>query len=184
MSSHRHPSHPSSPPMPSGVRVSQSASFLSTGGGGTSDGSPPHGISVSLGATFDYNGTPIPVNSGDVTQLRNSSFQFELTQPVDLGSIDDFLHWLHTELGLPDLSGEVQDLIDKLKSSAIGIIQQLGILLDDIYNATISITVLVINITPTTKIIKLGVTMTLKNPFEIIHGLNLDALGVTVGYTG
>lgn len=156
---------------------------LGTVAGGTSDGSPPQGISVTLGATLDYRGTPIPINTGDVTKLK-TNFQFSLTTPVDLGTIDDFLGWLHTSLGLPDLSGDVQNLIDTLKSSTIGIAKQLGILLDDIYNGTITITVLEINRTPTTTMVQLGVTMTLKEPFEIIKGLNLDGLGVLVGYNG
>jgi hypothetical protein len=154
-----------------------------TTGGGTADGSPPHGVTVTLGATLDYNGTPIPVNTGDVTKLKNN-FQFTLSTPVDLGSIHDFLGWLHTSLGLPDLSDDVQNLINTLKSSTIGIAKQLGILLDDIYNATITISVLVINRTPTTTLVQLGVTMTLLQPFEIIKGLNLDGLGVLVGYSG
>jgi hypothetical protein len=151
--------------------------------GGTSDGSPPHGVTVSLGATLDYNGTPIPLNTGDVTKLK-TNFQFSLTTPVDLGSINDFLHWLHTSLGLPDLSGDVQNLINTLIKSSIGIAHQLGVLLNDIYNATITISVLEINKTPTTTLVQLGVTMTLLQPFEIIKGLNLDGLGVLVGYSG
>ena len=158
------------------------SSFLGNAGG-TSDGSPPQGISVSLGATLDYNGTPIPVNTGDVTRLKQN-FQFSLTTPVDLGSIYDFLHWLHTSLGLPDLSQTVQDLINTLTNSSIGIAHSLGVLLNDIYNATITISVLEINKTPTTTLVQLGVTMTLLQPFEIIKGLNLDGLGVTVGYSG
>jgi hypothetical protein len=163
--------------------TSLSVGAFSGAGGGTADGSPPHGITVSLGATLDYNGTPIPVNTGDISQLKKS-FQFSLTTPVVLGSINDFLHWLHTSLGLPDLSDDVQNLINTLKSSTIGIARSLGILLDDIYNATITISVLVINRTPTATLVQLGVTMTLLQPFEIIKGLNLDGLGVTVGYSG
>jgi hypothetical protein len=167
--------------MPSGVRVSSSISSVSGGApGGTSDGSPG-GVSVSVSATLDYNGTPIPVSTGDLAQLKKGNFQFTLTQPVDLGQVfPNFLIWLHTEFGLPNLNDEVNEVISTLQSSTIGIIQQLGNLLYDIYHVDITITVFVINTATST--FKIAVTMTLANPFTLFNGMSLDSVGIQVDY--
>lgn len=143
----------------------------------------PSTTSVSVSATLDYNGTPIPVNSGDLADLRRGNFQFTLTQPVVLGSIQDFLEWLQRQFGLPDLNGEISDVIATLKNSGIGIVVALGKLLEAIYTGIISITVLVINTTSSTY--KIGVTMQIggsPDGFNLFDGLNLNSIGFLVAY--
>src|SRR5215213_6314142 len=104
-------------------------------------------VSVSVSALSSYDGTLIPVNSGDLAQLRKGNFSFQLTTPVVLGSISDFLVWMQKEFGIPiDLNKEVQDVIDTLQNSSIGIVQGIGNALNGIYHAVITITVLSINI--------------------------------------
>ena len=145
--------------------------------------SPPT-TAVSVSATLDYNGNPIPVNTGDLNQLRRGNFQFTLTQPVLLGTIQDFLKWLHDEFSLPDLTGDVNDAISYLQASSIGIIRALGNLLAAIWTGKISITTLVIN--TGTKTYMFGVTMeiTTGSPpgFPLFAGLRLDSIGFLVAH--
>ncbi len=144
--------------------------------------SPPN-TSVSVSATLDYNGTPIPVNSGDLAQLKKGNFQFTLTQPVVLGSIQNFLEWLQTQFGLPDLSGDISQVIATLQASTIGIVRSLGNLLAAIYTGIISITVLVINTATSTYM--LGVTMEIGGSpggFPLFGGISLDTIGFLVAH--
>jgi hypothetical protein len=139
-------------------------------------GSPvPPALTVTISATLDYNGTPIPINS-----TIGKGLVFELTQPVTLGTIHDFLRWLQTEFSLPDLYDEVTALEGK--------IPQTPQFLHDLYNAfvlflnsPISITTLIIN--TQTKTYALGVTMTIGGSPPGLHlfgGLSLDSIGVLV----
>ena len=146
--------------------------------------SPPT-TAVSVSATLDYNGNPIPVNTGDLNQLRRGNFQFTLTQPVLLGTIQDFLKWLHEQFSLPDLTGDVNDAISYLKASSIGIVRSLGLLLEAIWTGKISITTLVIN--TATKTYMFGVTMEIgadDSPpgFPLFGGLTLNSLGILVAH--
>ena len=146
--------------------------------------SPPT-TAVSVSATLDYDGTPIPVNSGDLNQLRKGNFQFELTRPVLLGSLDDFLQWLQRQLSLPDLNGEVRSAIRYLQTSSIPVIQSLGNLLAAIWDGKISITTLVIN--TATKTYMFGVTMEIgadDSPpgFPLFGGLSLNSIGFLVAH--
>jgi hypothetical protein len=144
------------------------------------------GVSVSVSAVLDYKGTPISVNSGDLAQLRQGNFNFQLTQPVDLGPVfPDFLTWLQSTLGLTEnLAQDVQDVINTLMNSSIGIVRDIGNALNSIYNATITITVLQINLSSGAKTFKFGVTMTLQPPLELFSGLSFNSLGVLIGNTG
>jgi hypothetical protein len=139
-------------------------------------GSPvPPSLTVTISATLDYKGTPIPINS-----TIGKGLVFELTQPVTLGTIHDFLSWLQTEFSLPDLYGEVTALENK--------IPQTPQFLHDLYNAfikflnsEIAITTLIIN--TETKTYAFGVTMTIGGTPPGLHlfgGLSLDSIGVLV----
>ena len=144
--------------------------------------SPPS-TSVSVSATLDYRGTPIPVNSGDLANLKKGGFQFTLTQPVLLGSIYDFLDWLKEQFGLPDLKGTMEEVIATLQSSSIGIVRSLGNLLNAIFTGKISITTLVINTGTSTYMF--GVTMEIGGSppgFPLFGGLSLDTIGFLVAH--
>lgn len=144
--------------------------------------SPPS-TAVSVSATLDYRGTPIPVNSGDLNQLKNRDFQFTLTQPIVLGPIQAFFEWLSEQFGLPDVTGDVRTAIEYLKASTIGIVRSLGKLLEVIWTSPISITTLVIN--TGTKTYMFGVTMEIGGSppgFPLFGGLTLDSVGFLVAH--
>jgi hypothetical protein len=134
--------------------------------------SPPAGTQVSISATLDYNGTPISINSGDIAQLEKGNFNFTLTQPVDLGSLDDFIDWLNKEFGVPITSAEVENLAQFISIPA------LRKAFNHFLSADISITTVVIN--TTTQVYELGVTFTPEKPVELFGDLKFDSIGVLV----
>ena len=144
--------------------------------------SPPT-TAVSVSATLDYKGTPIPVNTGDLAQLKKGNFQFTLTEPVYVGTIQLFLVWLNTEFGLPNLDPEVRQAIKFLQDSGIDIVVALGNLLNGIYEGHIYITTLVLNTATSTY--KFGVTMEIGGSppgFPLFGGLRLDSIGVLIAH--
>jgi hypothetical protein len=143
--------------------------------------SPPTGTSVSISATITILGVQVPVNTGDITQLRSGNFNFSLSQPVLLGTIDDFIGWLHNELQIPVTPDEVNGLahyipISSLQEAYVKFLQ-----------APITITTLIIN--TGTKTYAFGATMNFVSgsPPEGINILGLlqfDSIGVLVTSSG
>jgi hypothetical protein len=135
--------------------------------------SPPDpGTSVQVSATIQILGHPIAVNTGDITK----GFNFQLTQPVVLGTIDQFIDWLDTNLHTGVTSDEVNALqgyipIPALKSAYISFL-----------TAQVSITTLIIN----TKAgnYAFGATMTFTNPISVLGLLEFDSIGVLISKAG
>jgi hypothetical protein len=140
-------------------------------------GSPvPPTLTVSISATLDYNGTPIPINS-----TIGKGLVFALTQPVDLGTIHDFLNWLQTEFGLPNLYDEIQNLEGMIPDTP-KFLADLKSDFNKFLNAEISITSLSIN-TNKPMSYAFGVTMTIGGTppgLILFGGLRLDSIGVLV----
>ncbi|MGH6692364.1 MAG: hypothetical protein ACREF4_16980 [Gammaproteobacteria bacterium] len=140
--------------------------------------SPPE-TSVSLSATLDYNGNPIIVNTGDLAKLKKGQFQFSLSQPLVLGTVHDFLSWLHTQWGLPDLNTDIVSIGDAIQGKPI--IGNLYSGFEDFVNdGTITITQLTINTTTTTPQYQISVTLTLSPPINLFGPINFDGIGVSV----
>jgi hypothetical protein len=136
--------------------------------------SPALGTNVSISATLDILGNTVTVNSGDLAQLKKN-FNFTLTQPVVLGTIDEFIDWLDTNLGTGISSGDVNNLqnyipIQALKDAYISFL-----------TATITITTLIINTSTSTY--AFGATMTFTNPINILGLLQFDGIGVLISHT-
>jgi hypothetical protein len=142
-----------------------------------SGGSPvPPNLTVSISATLDYNGTQIPINS-----TIGQGLVFQLTQPVDLGTIHNFLDWLQTEFGLPNLYDKIQALEGMIPDSPHFLVD-LKNAFNKFLNAEISITTLSINTNPPPSY-AFGVTMTIGGTPPGLHlfgGLSLDSIGVLV----
>jgi hypothetical protein len=134
--------------------------------------SPPSGTSVSISATIEILGTPVPVNTGDITQLQKGNFNFSLTQPVVLGNIDDFIDWLDKNLHTGVTSAEVNDLA---KYIPIYDLQQAYL---SFLSANITITTLIIN--TGTKVYAFGATMTFAPPISILGLLKFDSIGALI----
>jgi len=143
------------------------------------DGSPqPHGLAVTISATLDYKGTPIPINA--TIADKKLGLVFELTQPVVLGTIDQFCRWLQTEFHLPDLIGQVEGLQDDIPTT-VPFLKNLYDAFVLFLKSPISITTLLINTQTTTY--ALGVTMTIGGSppgLVLFGGLKLDSIGVLV----
>jgi hypothetical protein len=145
--------------------------------------SPPAETSVSISATLDYNGNPIVINTGDLNDLRQGKFVFNLAQPVVLGSVDDFLHWLHTKWDLPDLAADVKEIGTVIEGKPI--IGELYQAFEAFLAGIISIDLLSINTTdPNNKSFKLSVSLTLSPPLNLFGPINFDSLGVLVSHQG
>jgi hypothetical protein len=58
---------------------------------------------ISFGIILDVNGTQVPIDTGSIGNALKGGVDFQLQQPVDLGSINDFMKWAHDEWGVPVL---------------------------------------------------------------------------------
>lgn len=147
----------------------------------TSPTSPTTGTSVAVSGTFNINGSQVVVNSGDITKIKEKGISFALSQPVTLGSIDDFIDWLHGELGLPITSTQINSDIDGLPSSP----QVLADIKDGLKKflaANITLTSLVID--TGAKYYAFGVTADFSSGISILGLLKLEGLGLQISYAG
>jgi hypothetical protein len=140
--------------------------------------------SVSVSATLDYNGTPIPVNSGDLASIQQNGLIFSLTQPVPLGTLSDFLSWIEAEFGIPTgspgLLGDIHSLIQAIPTSP-QFLAGIHTALNEFLIGEISITTLNINTKLSTY--ALGATMTMPGSppsLPLFGGLSLDSIGVLI----
>jgi hypothetical protein len=125
---------------------------------------------VSLSATLTIAGNQVTVNSGDITKLKAGA-QFTLSQPVQLGSVEDFTQWLDSELGLhiPDLT-TIQIPIANLQSAFTSFV-----------NGVITLTTLVVDTNTST--FDIGVTFTLEPAVSVLGLLQFDGIGILVNHS-
>ncbi|WHI53081.1 hypothetical protein P3339_10105 [Microbulbifer sp. MLAF003] len=138
-----------------------------------------NGYNVAISATFDYNGDKIPVTSQDLNKITDG-IKFSLSNPVTLGTINDFLNWLDDKLstGLNEeaLQGLISSIpnvspLDKIKAG-LGIIFQADI------------TIRSLSVDTKSHDYSIGVTATPETPIEIVSSLSLDSIGVEISSTG
>jgi hypothetical protein len=138
---------------------------------------------VSVNATLDYNGTPIPITSGDVADITKNGFVFDLPDPVTLGTPGEFLTWLHTKFGLPDLGQDITDLANAIPSSP-DFLEKIKTMVQSFTNETLNaqITLVTLHINTTSKpySYSIGGTLTYEPPLSLFGGLSLDSVGVQV----
>lgn len=143
--------------------------------------SPTTGTTVAVSGTFDINGSQVAVNSGDITKIKQKGISFTLSQPVSLGSIDDFIDWLNKELGLPITSAQIDNDIGGLPSSPQ--------VLADIKNGLLSflhanITLTSLAIDTGAKYYAFGVTADFTPPISILGLLKFEGLGLQISHLG
>jgi hypothetical protein len=139
-------------------------------------GSPQLQTSVAFLASISINGQEVSINTGDVTQgLKN--LVFSLANPVVLGSIGDFLNYLHDKVGIPLTEAELEDLINKLPSGPPEFFDDFKDALLKILHAKLSITVLNINVGAGT--FTLGVSFDLD--LSLFGFLTINSIGVIAG---
>jgi hypothetical protein len=142
--------------------------------------SPPlSNSSVAISAIFDLNGTPIPVNSGNL-MATPVSFVFSLSQPVVLGDGIDFVNWVHDKLYVPLTGDELEQLIE-----AIPQVPVLGTIRDILLNILhLQVVIQAVQIDTRNKKYFFSITLTESQPVELFAGLAFQSVGIAVGVGG
>lgn len=147
---------------------------------GASPGSPgTEGTSISVVATFSFNGQNIVINTGDIAKKE---FIFSLNQPVVLGSFDDFIDWLNHEFQIPLTSGDINSAINSIPTSPD--------ILNSIRNALIAlvhgvVTITVLNVNTQAGTFQFGITYVVPDsPAIEFLGITFKQLGVMVQKVG
>lgn len=137
--------------------------------------------SLTIAATLDYKGKPIPISSGDLASIQKNGIIFNLEEPIELGTLTEFIQWLHEKFGVPFTEKDVKALGEKIPETPEFLKS-----LKDAYNrfmeGQISITELLIKTEQ--KIYAFGATMSLLddkgNGLELFGGLSLNSIGIRV----
>lgn len=144
-------------------------------------GTPQPGFTVSIGATLEYNGRPIPINSNSFENWEKNGVTFSLTNSVNVGSINEFLEWAAGKFNLTTLKQEYNEITAAVYQEG-GILYQL---FDDFTQGEIIITTF--DIDTNSETFKLGVTFSLTSLSpnnELFAGLSLDSIGILISYSG
>jgi hypothetical protein len=131
--------------------------------------SPSNETVVSISATVEINGQQVTVNTQDVRDLASGNIIFSISEPITLGTPEDFVGWLAGNLGIDvDLHEIESQLPDVLKEP-----------FESFMTGKIILTVLSVN--SKTKVYKLGVVFKLETPFNILDDLlEFDSIGIMV----
>lgn len=141
-------------------------------------GSPSSGTTIAFLASIDFNGQTVPINTGDVTQ-GISNLVFSLANPIEIGSIDNFLDYLNQKIGVPLTSAQLEGYINDIPSTPAFLDTFKQDLLQ-ILSTAISITVLNINVAAGS--FTLGVSFPIN--LELTSFLTLNTIGVVVSRNG
>ena len=141
-------------------------------------GSPSNDTTIAFLASIDFNGQNVPINTGDVTQgIKN--LVFSLSNPVEIGSINNFLDYLNQKIGVPLTSAELAGYINEIPSSPQFLNDFKNAILT-ILSTSISITVLNVNVAAGT--FMLGVSFPIG--LELTSFLTIESIGVVVSKAG
>jgi hypothetical protein len=148
--------------------------------GASPTGSPtPEGTSITVVATFSFNGQSIVINTGDIA---SGNFIFTLNQPVVLGTFLDFVNWLNDEFNVPISEQQIIGAIDSIPTSP-EILNQIRNALIALVNGSVTITVLNVNTQAGT--FQFGITYTVPDsPAITFLGITFNQLGVMVQKVG
>lgn len=130
---------------------------------------------VSVLATLNFNQQTLTIASGNLLAPGGvNNLVFNLTNPVVLGSIDDFIDWAVKEFGIPDFSSAtITDAINEIPDSP-QVFKNLKDALNALFTAQITITVLNINVGA--GFYQLGVSITAQ--FQIFSFLSFQGIGI------
>ena len=142
-----------------------------------SPSSPPE-TGLSVAATVAFSGQQITINSGDITK-GVSNLVFSLSNPVVLGSINNFIDGLNTEFGVPLTSADITNAINNIPTTpaVLGRIHN-GLL--DLFSTDLIITILNINVAA--GFFQLGVSFPVSIP--ITSFLSFEGIGLVVTRAG
>jgi hypothetical protein len=138
----------------------------------------PPGTTVAFLASIDFNNQPVNINTGDITKgIQN--LVFSLSNPVAIGSLDDFIDYLNRALGVPLTSQQLIDFIDQIPDTPAFLLAFRNALLK-IASTPIWITVLNINVAAGQ--FTLGVSFPID--LQLTSFLTINSIGVMVNKTG
>lgn len=123
--------------------------------------------SVAISATCTINGRKVVLNAGDVSKLTSGGLVFSLTQPVRLGTPDEFATWFGQTFGTPFPIPDPASLPEVLRKP-----------FESFKSGTVVLDTLTID--QTTKFYEFGVSFQLAETFSILGGLGLDGIGLLV----
>ncbi|HFZ8993190.1 TPA: hypothetical protein ACIPUI_000238 [Citrobacter freundii] len=146
----------------------------------TANDKPETKYVVSVSSAFEINGQLVSVNSQDIRKIKDG-IEFSLSQPVELGSINDFLDWLNKNFGIPLTSEDLKEAIQKIPESP-EVVKTIRDALLGIISATITINILSIN--TKTKTYRFAVTMKAEPPISILNIIELQTIGVEISAGG
>ena len=143
--------------------------------------SPPEpGTSVSVVATFIFNGQTIVINTGDITK-GVSNLNFSLNNPVVLGSFNDFINWLNNQFGVPLTGNDINNAIKQIPTTPAALNDIRNALLG-LVNGVVTVTVLNVNVAAGT--FQVGISYAPTPPVTILGIITFSQLGVMVTKTG
>lgn len=148
--------------------------YLLAKNGANALGSPEPETSIAFLATVDFKGQQIPINTGDVTKgIQN--LNFSLSNPVDLGSIDNFIDWLNSQFGIPFTSAQLDTIIKEIPDSP-QFLKDFRDAILKIFHTDVWITVLNVNVGAGT--FQIGVSFPVN--LSILGFLTLENIGIVV----
>jgi hypothetical protein len=141
--------------------------------------SPSTSKSLSISAIFDLNGTPIPVNTGNLLASPRS-FVFVLSQPINLGDGLQFIDWLNQKIGIPLTSEEVTDVINSIPDAPV--LVTIKNILENILH--LQVIIQAVKIDTGNKNYFFAITLQEPSPVPLFAGLSFDSVGIAVGFGG
>ncbi|MBL8176488.1 MAG: hypothetical protein JNK48_17565 [Bryobacterales bacterium] len=169
----------SSPPPSPPPRVSRSL----TAANGGAVGATASNFTVAVSATITIAGVEVPINSGPLGGSGQTNINFNLSQPVVLGTLEDFFTWAEGELGLTNLKTPEQ-YVDMIPVPAI------KSALDALLNLKFTITSLSVNYTgagsqgtPSSVAYSFGVTVSSGSPPLALGPISLNQIGLQIAGT-
>lgn len=155
--------------------LARSSTALASPGGSPS----VPGTSISIVATFSFNGQNIVINTGDIA---SGNFVFSLNQPVVLGSFLDFIQWLNKEFDVPLTEADVMNAIDSIPTTP-AILGDIRSALQALASGVVTITILNVNTQAGT--FQFGITYVVPDsPAISFLGITFKQLGVMVQKVG
>jgi hypothetical protein len=97
---------------------------------------------LSMSASLSFNGQPVYISTGNLIGGGGINLTFQLTNPVVVGKLPDFIAWAATQFGATVTMEEIQGVVDKIPLPWL----KTGI--TSVLTATLTITILNVSIQP------------------------------------
>jgi hypothetical protein len=107
----------------------------------SSGGSPPS-TALSVSASLSFNGQPVYIATGNLLGAGGINLTFQLTNPVVVGDLVDFITWTSEQFGASMTEAQVLGVVQAIP------LQWLQDALTSVLTATLTITILNVRIQP------------------------------------